>query len=176
MVTELGYCNFCEKQSIVYQDHHCSVCYEQYCEKCYYENLYENDMCKKCMDDLQNCDSENTNSEYESDCESNDTVIAYKNNLKRLNEIVNELQLQNQKFKTNQCLLIALETIDLRDDIKRDDIIDIKDTIKQLLYNNSANVTDNDADLYKTIIEELSGLKITCKTTDSYYVNFSVFC
>lgn len=173
MVTELGYCTFCEKQNIVYKEHHCSVCYEQYCEKCYYENVYENDICPKCMGDIQNCEDKDTDteSECESECESEN-----KNNLQRLNEIVNRLQLQNETFKKNQCLLIALETIDLRDDIKRDDIIDIKDTIKELLYNNSSNVVDNEADLHKTIIEELSGLKITCKTKDSCYVNFSVFC
>jgi hypothetical protein len=44
MVTELGYCNLCEKQKPICPKHHCKVCYELYCEDCcYYEKIYENE-------------------------------------------------------------------------------------------------------------------------------------
>jgi len=169
MVTELGYCNLCEKQKQICREHHCSVCYELYCENCYYETIYENDnLCKKCIDD-----SHYENADEDED-EDENTETSFKTQLDTLKETIRSLQLQNQKFKTNQCLLIALETIELRNDISRENMIDIKDTIKELLYKNSSNVVDNDADLYKTIIEELSGLKITCKTTDSYYAELAV--
>jgi len=64
MVTELGYCNLCEKQKMICPQHHCTVCYELYCEDCYYETIYENDFCQKCTE------SEDTESE---DTESEDT-------------------------------------------------------------------------------------------------------
>jgi hypothetical protein len=157
MVTELGYCNLCEKQKMICKQHHCSVCYELYCEDCYYETIYENDeLCKKCIGDYNESDYE----EFDKEFENEDIEKFSKTQLDILKQTVKSLQLQNETFKKNQCLLIALETIDLRDDITRENIIDIKYTIKELLYNNSSDIVDNDVDLYKTIIEELSGLQL----------------
>lgn len=197
MVTELGYCNLCEKQKMISQDHHCTICYELYCEDCYYETIYENELCQKCTDDYKNTeyidtedtDTENTENEYTEDTDTENTENEYtqdtedtenedmslKKKFDRLRETVKSLQLQNEKFKQKHCLLIALETIDLRNDITRQNIIDIKYTIKELLYNNSSDVTDNDGDLYIRIIEELSGLKLN-SSTELYTVKLSVHC
>lgn len=194
MVTELGYCNLCEKQKMICRDHHCTICYELYCEDCYYEKIYENDLCQKCTDDINGKDEEHdelyenteedTEENTEEDTENEDTEdtedtekeeMSLKKQFDRLRETVRSLQLQNEKFKQKQCLLIALETIDLRNDITRQDTIDIKYTIKELLYNNSSEVVDNNEGLYKTIIEELSGLKLNCiYESDSYSSRLSV--
>jgi hypothetical protein len=165
MVTELGYCNLCEKQKQICREHHCSVCYELYCENCYYETIYENDnLCKKCIDD-----SHDENADADADAET-----SFKTQLDTLKETVRSLQLQNEKFKKEQCLLIALETIDLRNDITTQDMIDIKYTIKELLYNKSSDVEDNKGDFYKRIIEELSGLKVTSRDTEFFSIILNV--
>jgi|688.fasta_scaffold00208_59 signal recognition particle GTPase len=183
MVTELGYCNLCEKQKMICRDHHCTICYELYCENCYYEKIYENDLCQKCTDDIngKNKEDDELYEDTEEDTENEDTKdteneeTSLKKQFDRLRETVRSLQLQNEKFKQKQCLLIALETIDLRNDITRQDTIDIKYTIKELLYNNSSEVVDNNEGLHKTIIEELSGLKLNCiYESDSYSSRLSV--
>ncbi len=76
MVTELSYCNLCEKQKMSCPQHHCTVCYELYCEDCYYETIYENDFCQKCIEsaeDTEDTDTEDTDTGTDTDTDTEDT-------------------------------------------------------------------------------------------------------
>ena len=83
--------------------------------------------------------------EFDKEFENEDIEKFSKTQLDILKQTVKSLQLQNETFKKNQCLLIALETIDLRDDITRENIIDIKYTIKEKLITNENDLNQNKA-------------------------------
>lgn len=49
-----GYCERCETRKIIKTSHHCSICYQQFCEDCYYKEVYEDDLCKRCFHYMEN--------------------------------------------------------------------------------------------------------------------------
>jgi hypothetical protein len=52
---KLDYCVGCEKKCIINPKHHCTICYKRYCEDCYYDEIYEDDMCNECFNDMETC-------------------------------------------------------------------------------------------------------------------------
>jgi hypothetical protein len=51
-----GYCERCERSCMIYTSHHCTICYKDYCEDCYFDEVYENDMCENCFLDMERLD------------------------------------------------------------------------------------------------------------------------
>jgi hypothetical protein len=54
-LTKLHYCVGCETKCIINPKHHCTICYKRYCEDCYYDEIYEDDMCNECFNDMETC-------------------------------------------------------------------------------------------------------------------------
>lgn len=46
------YCEFCETTTPIKKEHHCSVCYKSSCESCYFNIIYEDELCQECFNDM----------------------------------------------------------------------------------------------------------------------------
>jgi hypothetical protein len=53
-----GYCENCEQRAIIHNDYHCSICYTDFCETCFFEQVYTEDMCYSCFDAFEKLDQE----------------------------------------------------------------------------------------------------------------------
>ena len=113
-----GYCNDCEYHTNIKNDHYCKICYKSYCEDCYFEQIYEDDMCNSCFDDM------------EISCKLNDELNYIKdsfNNIK--NNELNYIKDSFNNIKNNECT----ETGEIKRKRIKDEIKNLNNTVEKLL-------------------------------------------
>ena len=141
-MTILGYCNRCETQCELEKDHYCHVCYKSYCENCYFEEIYGDDLCDNCFNDMY-------------------YIKDLKTRLYEIERDVYELKNDFDDLKKQQKLLIAIHQIDTNDTITSKDKALLIQTVKDLITNkNKTTVMDDAAEMLKDLIEKMTDLKI----------------
>lgn len=152
-----GYCDQCEIHTTIKRLHHCSVCYQGFCEKCYYDIVYDDDLCERCFRDMER-----------------ESKRSIKRKLQNITDSIKILYNEHKKYKQTQGLLVALETVSLYENISLDTVKQIKYIIKELLLHNKSLIVDNDVDQFTSIIEKLSGLQIETKRKNPEWYTFEI--
>jgi hypothetical protein len=152
MSSVYGYCDGCEYHTNIKHDHYCKICYKSYCEDCYFEQVYEDDMCNSCFDDM------------EISCKLNIKGNSINDDLNYIKDLFNNIEndignLKNEIYnmKTIQKLLIFNQQID---SLNYKDKGLLRSCIKDLIYKKKFTVVDDAAFMLKDMIEDFTDLKI----------------
>ena len=151
-----GYCDRCEVHTTIRKEHICSVCYQSFCEKCYYDEVYGDDLCNSCFYDMERS-----------------VKRSIKQSITKIALDVKKIQKDQKTIKHTQNLLIALKTISLHVNLSKNDVKIAKNMIKELLYKKQTSVVDNNEFLID-IIEDLSGLKLNRTYDSEFNVNVTL--
>ncbi len=149
-----GYCNRCETHTTIKSDHHCSVCYQAFCEDCYYEEIYGDDLCNSCFYDMERCSKR-----------------SIRGTIAKLSIDIKKMQQQQLETQKRQGLLIALQTIHL-ENMKIDDLELIEVVIRKLIYNGNSSINEDNDYLIDTI-ERLSGINLK-RSYNDFSVNIKL--